>query len=189
MLKTALCRIAEKWHTDKTPSIWHGYTPYYHKILKGKNVKKVLEIGIGNIEDMLHVKGYVIGASLFMWEEYCPEAEIFALDIRPDILINQGRIKSYLCDQSSAESLREAAAKLGGNFDLIVDDGSHVPAHQVLTAQILVPLLNSEGVYIIEDVGHPDEVLPYLPFKYEVRTFKPEHHDDRLIIIRGDQFV
>ena len=185
MTETTLCRLAAKWGTDKTPSICHGYTPYYHELFKGRNIKRLLEIGVGC--SRVH-PGIPTGASLHMWEEYFPEAEIYGLDINPDSLINEGRIHCFLCDQGNEESLRKTAASLGGRFDLIIDDGSHLPEHQVLSAKVLIPLLlNPDGLYIIEDVWAPEQVTPHLPWKHEVKDFHPEIYiSDRLIIIQGN---
>jgi hypothetical protein len=185
-MSTRLCDLAVKWHTDKTPAICHGYTPYYHELLKDKTVKKVLEIGIGYPTHMHQNKDFKPGASLFMWQEYFPEAEIYALDINPEVLINEGRIKSFCCDQGNEESLRKIAAQLGGNFDLIVDDGSHAPDHQVLSAEVLIPLLlNPDGIYVIEDTCW--NVPPRLSYECEVKEFNPKLGDDMLIVIRGNK--
>ncbi len=195
-MDTDLCKLAIKWRTDKTPSIYHGYTPYYHELLKDRKIKKMLEIGIGSVKmyegtclsSMQHVDGYITGASLYMWQEYFPEAEIYALDVVRDILINDGRIKSYYCDQGSEASLLEAAEKLGTGFDLIIDDGSHDSPHQILTANTLIPrMLGPGGVYIIEDVGWPQTVIPKLHYKCEVKEFAVDKlHDDRLVVIYAE---
>jgi hypothetical protein len=192
MVQTELCKIAAKWGTDKVPSIGHSYTPYYHELLKGKTVRRMLEIGIGYPELMEEYSpGYITGASLFMWEEYFPEAEIYGLDNNPQAMVNKGRIRSLLCDQGSEVSLHKAASELGGRMDLIIDDGSHNPEHQVLSAKVLIPLLlDPKGIYVIEDVRAPNQVTCQLPYKCEVQEF-PEGTgyggNDRLIIIRGNQ--
>jgi len=185
---TELCRLGEKWGTDKAPSVGHGYTPFYHSLLAGKKVKRVLEIGIGGgAVSMAHIPNYTLGASLFMWEEFFPTAEIYAFDINPEVLINKGRIKSYLCDQSNPWEIKALATEIGGAFDLIVDDGSHDPEHQILTANILVPMLNTDGVYIVEDVADPS-IVSRINFLCEIKEFNPdafECHDDRVIVIRA----
>lgn len=183
---TELCELAKKWGTDK---LNHDYTPYYHELFKDRRqtTKKVLEIGIGNADDM-GPEYHTTGASLFMWEEYFPNADIYALDIDPATLINKGRIHSFQCNQAGEASLKRAATLVGNDFDLIVDDGSHVPRHQNMTARIFVPLLASDGIYIIEDVWWapgtqfgPDE----FQFKYEQKVFNGRTiGDDRLIVIR-----
>ena len=179
--------LAAKWRSDKDPSILHGYTPYYQELLKDMDVRKMLEIGIGCPENMGHVEGYGIvpGLNLLMWEEYFQDAEIYGLDINPDILVNKGRIRSFQCDQGSEDSLRAATARTGGEFDLIIDDGSHLPEHQVLTAKVLIPLiLKPGGIYIIEDVQDPGQVVPHLPYDCEIKEFDPKNAWDKLIVIR-----
>ena len=170
--KTPLCKLALKYGTDKVKDIRHDYTPFYHTLLKDRQIKRVLEVGVFR------------GNSLRMWAEYFPEAEVWGLDNYQPFLFNEGRIHCMYCDQGDAASLRGVKEMLGGTFDLIVDDGSHLPQHQVLTAQELLPLLAPSGVYIIEDVDHPELVTPYL-IRCEVHTFNLNQiYDDRLVVIR-----
>ena len=37
-------------------------------------------------------------------------------------------------------------------YDIIIDDGSHVPQHQITSLACLLPALNPGGLYIIENV-------------------------------------
>jgi hypothetical protein len=176
-----LAPIAERYGSDKCR--FHTYGPTYDSLFESRqlDVRRVLEIGIGYRG--LMTAGYRAGASLYMWAEYFPNAEIWGLDIRPDALVNEGRIHSIQCDQGSMRSLCEAAHQLPGGFDLIVDDGSHEPEHQVLTALALSELRVRNGKYVIEDVRDPKLVVPFLPFRNKVidldlvRAF-----DDRLIV-------
>jgi hypothetical protein len=145
-----LQEIGLKYGTDKAggPLIL-----FYEKLFADhspERVRKVLEIGIGHPGCM--GEGYKPGASLRMWEEYFPNADIFALDVMPEILINEGRIHSFLCDQGSPESLAGVIPHLGNGFDFIEDDGSHQYEHQILTANMLIPLLAPGGIYAIEDI-------------------------------------
>lgn len=160
--------LAEKYGCDKLHI--HSYIPFYEGLFQGREVKRLLEIGIG-YEDLMKpfVPFYVHGASLKMWEEYFPEAEIFGCDIREDTLINEGRIHSFVCDQSSSSSLLKLMRSTGGacrnrigHFDVIIDDGSHQAEHQITSARVLLPYLNRGGVYIIEDVQDPDTVTEAL---------------------------
>jgi len=154
--KTELCEIAEKWGTDK----YFYYTAFYHSLLDARRhkTKKVLELGIGSPATMLdslsRVKrtDYTTGASLFTWETYFPHARIYGLDIDRSILINKGRIKSFYCDQTKPETY--PYKDIGCGFDLIVDDAKHEKEPQLLAANMLVPLLARDGIYIIEDVGY-----------------------------------
>lgn len=192
MKKTELCKLAEKYHADKAPSICHPYTPYYHQILNERRdrIENLLEIGIGFPETMTHVKDYLVGASLYMWEEYLPTANIYACDIRRDVLINKGRITSFYCDQSNVSSLLELTNSIGKKLDVIVDDGSHKVDHQILSAAILMPFLKDDGVYFIEDIGEPEKILRamgLMGYKTHLEELNPERTtDSRIIMITKD---
>jgi hypothetical protein len=191
-----LSELAIKHGTDKWP--WHKYTPYYHDMFKDRRdtVKKVLEIGIGDDSMRNTIPNYMPGASLRMWCEYFPNAEVFALDNNPNLLINQGRIHSIQCDQGDLLQLQGVEGAFGRNFDLIVDDGSHVPEHQLHTAKILVPLLAPGGIYVIEDVWpYPSQVgwcygpfglkIEDIPYPAEVINCTEGNCDDHLVVIRA----
>jgi len=110
-----------------------------------------------------------------MWEEYFPEAEVYAMDIKPDILINEGRIKSFWFDQSDARTY--PLEQLGSNFDFIVEDGSHNREHQLVALKTLVPLLAPGGIYIAEDCGYMDhdtlvQFCRDIPWPSELVEFK-----------------
>lgn len=139
---TPLCELAQKHGTDKYP--W--YTPFYDALLRGRQVKTVLEIGV------------LDGASLRMWFEYFPDALVYGLD-----LFNTTELDVIIGDQSRPRDLAFVARH--GPFDLIVDDGSHKPEDQVLGALTLLPHLREGGLYIIEDVNPPSSsVVDKLPF-------------------------
>ncbi|MDA9821055.1 hypothetical protein N9C56_00790 [Paracoccaceae bacterium] len=55
-------------------------------------------------------------------------------------------------DQSNALELDKFVATVGIKFDVILDDGSHVPEHQILTINKLWDLVEPGGIYIIEDI-------------------------------------
>merc|ERR1712029_878213 len=43
-------------------------------------------------------------------------------------------------------------SETGGNFDIIIDDGSHVPNHQLVSFETLWPSIKPGGMYIVEDI-------------------------------------
>ena len=177
-----LCDLGLKYGTDKSPLFGggdgHYYTPWYEKEFgeNRKQVKKVFELGIND------------GASLKMWEEYFENATIYAADIHLPGLITRGRIKSRHVDQSDAQSLVELRDWLPQGFDLMIDDGSHDPEDQILTANILADRLAPGGYYVIEDVQPPtmnwlkvyDGIL--WPWETTIWELGPKP-DDRLIVI------
>ena len=152
---TELCEIAFKYGTDKCPRIGHTYTPFYHELLKDKreSIKKVLEIGIG-YKRSWHIKleQYVIGASLYMWRDFFPNAHIYGADIVPETLFQDERISTFLCDETKKGDLEKLIEKTGSDIDLFIDDGSHVLADQMFLCKTMMPLLKKDVIYIIEDV-------------------------------------
>ena len=176
------------------------YADFYHDLLHARRDEflKVLEFGIGHPGVMLEsvarlgMKSYEPGASLKMWREYFPNAEIFALDNNVQALEHirrEPRIFPFYCDQSDPESYPDA---IGKNFDLIIDDGSHRPEDQILCAQMLTPLLNGKGIYIVEDAAPYDDVFLAAianavgePFKFQSFDFNSDPLDPaRLVVIR-----
>ena len=184
-MSNELQKIAIKWGTDKCNPVDFpedgNAIACYHEMFKDRrnDVRKVLEIGIGKPSTIGEaVKSwngaYTLGGSLFTWEEYFPKATVYALDVDPNTLVNEARVYSYLCDQGSEESLRGVIPQLGGNFDLIIDDGSHIQDHQLLTLKMLFPLLNSNGIYVCEDIVDPFsmvDALNILGWKFNWKQF------------------
>lgn len=186
---TPLCELARKHGTDKggqhhiAGEICHFYTEVYHAILaeRRERVLNVMEIGVNS------------GASLRMWEEYFPNATIVGLDKQPETLFNGGRIRCILADQGSSGALRYAAEQGGGIFDVIVDDGSHDPFHQLLSMVVLLPFLSPSGHYFIEDmVGDtPNNLLASVPLGFEGKLVPcrpclgpPRYRSDLLVVNR-----
>lgn len=60
------------------------------------------------------------------------------------------KVKVIRGDQSKLETMD--VLKKMGPFDIIVDDGSHLPAHMIFTLFHLWPLVSRGGLYLIEDV-------------------------------------
>ncbi len=148
---TPLCVIAKKFATDKggwhlkAGDTCHNYTPSYYSLFQGREdkVQNVLEIGIN------------YGCSLRMWAEFFPNARVIGLDCNAATMINEDRIQSFVADQYNEDSLKSALAMANfPRFDLIVDDGSHEPAHQLFSAGVLLPYLAKGGLYIIEDLHY-----------------------------------
>jgi hypothetical protein len=180
---TPLCNLAWKYGTDKcTP---HQYTRVYDQLLGSRrdSVRNVFEIGIAINRD---IPNNVPGASLHMWADYFPHAMVWGCDIRPDTFVNDGRIRSIYCDQSVPQSLWHAMDQTGDKeFDLIVDDGSHIPEHQITSMLVLLPFLRPDGLYIIEDVAcDHNDIVKHIPAGYKFQMFMSEAgRGEKLLVI------
>lgn len=141
--------LAIKYGSDKAQ---HGYCPFYEQTLP-KAPKKLLEIGVKE------------GASIKMWKDWFPDTIIHGLDLfeefpMPDI---PGIVwhKGNQVDHLLLEQLRK------DDFDIIIDDGSHLSRHQMMT---FYGLFNGKSYYI-EDIHCANEAFyrDGLPFEVSVK--------------------
>jgi len=133
------------------------YTLFFHH---RRNFYKVIECGIGtNSPTWKSSTGGKPGASLRVWRDYFPNAEIIGIDIDQDLLFHEDRIRTYQCDQTSRVSIRafmEEAEVAKGSINLVIDDGLHRFIAGVTLFEELIASLDDEGIYIIEDVRRSD---------------------------------
>lgn len=161
--------------TDKGTS--HSYIDSYNSLLSpfiGKGIT-FMEIGIAT------------GKCLLMWQEFLQNAKIHGMDIanhRPEALNDHPEIITW-----HANSIRkdEVSAVVGGMmFDVIIDDGSHEKADQVMTARLMLPKVKPGGLYIIEDIQN-DDLEAFKEFgKFEFIDLRgcKGVYDDMLIVFR-----
>ncbi len=141
-----LTNLAKKYLTDKWDG--HFYTPHYERFfnhLKNEPVK-LLEIGVGGYGDPNSG-----GESLRMWKEYFPQGAIFAIDVYNKESIEEDRIKIYQGSQVDKFFL-ETVTREAGEFDIIIDDGSHINRHIIESFKLLFPTLKQHGIYVVEDL-------------------------------------
>lgn len=152
--RTILCDIMEKHGSDKS-SKRHNYTPIYHHVFSGRryDVKSVLEIGIGsanpNIPFNMVMFGGNVGASLYGWKEYFPNAEIHGADIDDKTLFTADKISCFWCNQLSNTGF---SCIPDMKYDIIIDDGYHSFDANFNTLFQLYNRVKKGGVYVIEDV-------------------------------------
>lgn len=166
---TPLCEIMGRNKSDKgnedIKSSWHNYTTFYYSIFKERCKEKlrIFELGIGTnnpqIACNMGINGRP-GASLYGWEEFFPNSEIYGADIDKKIIFNTERIKTYYCDQTNAIIIKEMWNKKELEekfFDIIIEDGLHTYDANVCFFENSIEKLNSKGYYIIEDINTKDE--------------------------------
>lgn len=173
-------QLCVKYGTDKTPEIGHSYAPIYDKILGELNPRHILEIGIGYKGLMeRYVSQYQAGASLRVWRDYFPEAQIYGIDNHSEAMLNERRITTLIGDSTDEKWV--GALKLP-KFDFIIDDGSHEHRDQLKTAMLFMSKLKVGGLYFIEDVAWPIHLMK------DLADWNPEllNHakGDSLILVR-----
>ena len=146
----ALGNIFDHCGSDKNSR--HSYADVYEDLLADKEVPRILEIGLGSLNDFPYA-GLRPGCSLQAWRTRYPEAFIVGADIDPESVQAVSEI-AFLVDQTDPSSLDELSRKLSeyGLFDLIVDDGFHDPHANIQTMIKMLPHLSKDGAYVIEDV-------------------------------------
>lgn len=137
----------------------HDYHRVYAALLEPIRHKPVsiLEIGLGtNNIDVLSNMGLSgkPGASLRAFRDWLPEAMVFGADIDERVLFAEERIETYFVDQTKPKTLRELSARFEPHsFDLIIDDGLHIPEANINSVNFALGLLKDTGVLVIEDIG------------------------------------
>lgn len=143
--------IMSRTGTDKVSR--HAYDRYYDFYLekfRDKEDLMILEIGADS------------GQSLLLWSEYFSKtARIHGISYGVDekaskqLVCNSNpemckNIEIFNGDQGDTKFLETLRQKY--MYDIIVDDGSHLPAHQIITLQYLFSALKPGGLYVIEDL-------------------------------------
>jgi hypothetical protein len=122
---------------------WGHYFEIYDKHFNKFRNKQIslLEIGVGH------------GGSLQMWKEYFGEnISIVGLDICTDCKnYEESQIKIEIGSQYDSVVLDSLISKYK-NFDIIIDDGSHINEHVIFSFNHLFKHLNEDGIYLVEDV-------------------------------------
>ena len=132
-------------HSGKVSDKWDSYIQIYDELFRDKSdsAKSILEIGIQN------------GGSLEIWSKYFPLAEkIYGVDINPmckSLIFDDDRIKVFVGDANTSEILNNVS-KDETQFDIIIDDGSHVSSDIIRSFVLYFPKLKPGGTYIVEDL-------------------------------------
>lgn len=143
-----LTKLANTAHTDKGTEFGEShcftefYEPYFREMRSRGERLKILEIGVQT------------GSSLEMLQNYFPLADIYGLDISMDLCDRtfSDRVHLFKGDQNSKENLDELAKITGGNFDIVIDDGSHMFEHQFHSLLYLMDYVSKDGFYVLEDL-------------------------------------
>lgn len=127
---------------DEVIDKWVHYFPIYERFLQGFVNRSVLMIEIGVDR----------GGSLKMWKKYLgPFSTIVGIDTNPLCArFNDEQCQVHIGNQNDIQFLKEII-KHYGTPDIVIDDGSHIMEDMDTTFKFLYPLLNNNGVYIVED--------------------------------------
>lgn len=146
-MPATLAQLGRKHGTGKSA---HGYLPHFDSVFSAFRDEpfEMLEIGVHE------------GASIRMWHEYFPKAQIVGADSKEIVLPDS--LPRYTFERGSQADLPFLLRLAERHtFKLMIDDGSHFWGHQIFTFQTLFPRLEPGGIYVCEDIqtsyGEPAE--------------------------------
>ena len=132
-------------HKGKVSDKWTLYLSEYERLFKDYRDKPVrlLEIGIQN------------GGSLDIWSRYFSKAAaLIGCDINPDcacLNYDDPRIGVVIGDANAPE-VRKRVFERSSQFDIIIDDGSHLSSDIIKSFALYFPRVAEGGVFIAEDL-------------------------------------
>lgn len=136
-------QIYDKYNTDKNSS-FHNYGRQYENLFRDYRNKPVCILEIGVFK----------GESLKAWKELFKNyTKIVGLDINPDCKQyeeKENNVFVEIVDAANQDHINFVIGKYG-KFDIILDDGSHTNEHVIKSFEMLLPHLNDNGLYIVED--------------------------------------
>lgn len=144
---------AIKYGADKASSS-HGYMGVYQKYLEGKQVNRLLELGVAH------------GKSLYMWHEIFPEALIVGVDNNPECRIHQRTNIDILIADAADPAKMAAVSQLYGEFDVVIDDCDHEESQARLSLEELYFRMPAGGVYFLEDFDSTSDFVQWLVSKW-----------------------
>lgn len=135
--------------TNSDKHYWHHYIDTYRAAFRTLGpVRNILEYGVFR------------GDSIRWLREEFPDAAIVGADIvePADGWPRGDGIRYVRLDQGERDQVQRMLEEAGVTFDLVIEDGSHIPQHQALCLSETLPHVSPGGLYILEDVhtSHPE---------------------------------
>lgn len=180
--RPTITELFRKYGCDKgdQPSeswMWAGgmnYGPTYDMLFAPLRDKPItfLELGWGEWDPEIesHENPDRGGRSAKVWREYFTNATIVVIDIAEKVNTVPG-VDLFQGSQDDPEFLASLHARYG-DFDVVIDDASHISSLTIASFDILWPMLTPGGIYVVEDLHtsyhdwfYPDEANanPELP--------------------------
>lgn len=150
-----LTQIFDTYKTDKG-SLGHGAEIHNYGLAYEQFFEEFRGKGISICE-----LGVLDGNSLRSWRDYFENAKVLGIDNEPHRMISEDGFETLVGDQDNPIELKKL---IDGEWDIIIDDGSHEAKHQQECLYHLIDLVKSGGYYVIEDLhtyrlNHPTRWL------------------------------
>jgi hypothetical protein len=150
---TELCLLGVKYPTDKSPYNTdtnlhkHAYTSIYNLLFSNIRYN---DLCIGEL-------GILENHSMLSWREFFPNAKLYGFewfDSRLEKAIADGipNCTYTKMDVTNITSIKEGLTNAGGEFDILMDDSTHVFEDQIKFINVAYKYLKPGGFLIIEDI-------------------------------------
>tara|TARA_B100001094_G_C18153587_1_gene785138 strand:+ start:242 stop:949 length:708 start_codon:yes stop_codon:yes gene_type:complete len=140
MSETVFEDIKKLWNNSNYSSKHVVYWDIYKHIFVDYDREqdiRVLEIGVDN------------GKGMELLKQVFPNCHICGIEI--DESLPSSTVGNIWVGSQTNTELLDAISEEEGPFDIVIDDASHMNAHQITTFEYLFPKINPGGVYIVED--------------------------------------
>jgi hypothetical protein len=175
-----ISELCDLYGSDKgsTASKTHAYSDFYSDFFSSQklSIKSVFECGIGSINPSIPFNMGINGrpgASLRVWRDYFPMAQVYGADIDETILFTEDRITTAYVDQTNPESINSMWNEFKiDSVDVIIDDGLHQALAAITLFESSIEKLRIGGLYVIEDLDHENLNTLRLHFKGSKHKFR-----------------
>jgi hypothetical protein len=180
---TDLCLLGVKYPTDKSPYNndkglhKHAYTSIYNLLFSNIRYEPIY---LGEV-------GILDNHSMLCWREFFPNAKLFGFewfDSRLEKAINDGIDCTYIkMDVTSPTSIERALSSTNNEFDILIDDSTHVFEDQIKFINVAYKYLKAGGFLIIEDIfinakeEDYEKAIHHLSDYFSSATFIFANHD------------
>ena len=156
----------------------HTYPVVYDRLFYSYKDKPInfLEIGLSS------------GGNIALCAEYFNEINHYGIDITDYIQIDRSLFTFLKGSFDDPTIVAQASER---QYDIILEDASHQLQHQVKAIELYLPMLKSDGIMIIEDVGDIEylhtiynaiDLKNYFAYTIDLR-FNKNRWDDILVVI------
>jgi hypothetical protein len=128
---------------------WRHYFEPYHRHLRKFIGRKVTVVEVGVYS----------GGSMPMWRQYFGEGcHVHGIDIKEECKAHENSHTTIHVGDQGSRGFWQRFREEVPSVDVLIDDGSHLAEHQIVTLEEILQHLRPGGVYICEDVhgiGNP----------------------------------
>jgi SAM-dependent methyltransferase len=181
---TELCMLGVKYPTDKSPYNTdkdlhkHAYTAIYSLLFSNIRYNN---IRVGEV-------GILDNNSMFSWRDFFPNGKLYGfewLDSRLDKAIRDSipNCSYFKMDVTNPLSIEEGLLYSGSDFDILIDDSTHVFEDQIKFINVAYKHLKPGGFLIVEDIfidaNEEDysKAIDHLSDYFSSSTFIVANHD------------